>query len=84
MIRRRTAKQISVVGRLICSNVSDLFVELYSWPQWSHLFSLSHENWYKKSRALQALLVADPLLLLPHHLPENRSRQRNAIAYGIR
>ena len=32
MVRRRIASQISVVGGLVCSNVSGLFVEPSSWP----------------------------------------------------
>ena len=32
MVRRRIASQIRVVGGLVCSNVSGLFVESNSWP----------------------------------------------------
>ena len=32
MVRRRITSQISVVGGLVCSNVSGLFVEPSSWP----------------------------------------------------
>ena len=35
MVRRMIASRIFVAGGLVCSNVSGLFVEPSSWPQWS-------------------------------------------------